>query len=814
MLSVARAQRSCPQCRHHLLSLFENGFASARAESRSLTRPATLNGRTFRAGRNCARPFSTSSRRLQDIQPEPNSSEPNVPPPEADDIETTVRQAKQQFGDTLPKGYLNEEEYKLYERLYGAPLRETRAEDVGMPIPDNLIEETLDDDPSQKILLRRNEDGTIEELVYEAAESLPSPPSETSAIPTEAAVEVSASDVDGAQGLPSEAGMYYINAVAKNEREYNALLKLQKDFENASLRATEEEDIDEEEQREEEEDVDEEEEEEEEEGEPDAEFEPTERVHEHTKIGQWRTRPTTLQLPKADFVDPIAQLLNRTDIKHVAQAAEKALGGPGLPFSTSTPLKRNGEQKGITLEAGSHKMSEIEADAYIATLLPGLYSSTMSILVEIRKRLGSEWIAKLLARNNGEGPRVLDLGAGGAGLAAWEQVQQTEWDIVREGKRMSLIPPGKKTTVIGSETLRHRVSRFLHNTTFLPRLPDYLHSGDHPQKLEGGETPLARKQFDIIICSHQLMPLKEGYKRKELLDNLWEMLSPEGGILIFLEKGHPRGFEAVADVRSRLLNEFIVAPSSDPRPEPIEPENRREREQGMIVAPCTNHKQCPMYLTPGLNLGRKDFCHFSQRFTRPPFLQKVLGATHRNHEDIEFSFVAIQRGIQPGLEKMVVPEQGKNAADNAFAGYANSAEAPDPLSLPRNILPPLKRRGHVTLDLCTPDATIERWTVPRSFSKQAYHDARKARWGDLWALGAKTRVPRPVRLGKGGPVPNDGGVRARRAMQSSRPKVVNLDADSGGIYSAKELGKKDRGERRMKGRNNPKRMKSLMDELK
>ncbi len=59
----------------------------------------------------------------------------------------------------------------------------------------------------------------------------------------------------------------------------------------------------------------------------------------------------------------------------------------------------------------------------------------------------------------------------------------------------------------------------------------------------------------------------------------------------------------------------------------------------------------------------------------------------------------------------------------------------------------MKRRGHAILDVCTPLGTIERWTVPRSFGHQAYRDARKSRWGDLWALGAKTRIPRNLRLG-------------------------------------------------------------------
>ncbi|KAI1779185.1 Rsm22-domain-containing protein [Hypoxylon cercidicola] len=807
MLTATKARGACPQCRTQLLNLFENGFVGLRTDpSRALSRPTASSIRTFSSNRRShARLFSTTKRQLQNVQPEPQSTK-------LSDMENTVRQAKHAFGDTLPKGYLSEEELKLYERLYGAPLRETQPEDVGMPTSD-YIPDDLAQDPSSKVLLRETEDGQLEEFVYQT--QIPAPLPGDLGQPTAQSIELSSVDETKPDDLPSEAGLTYINAVAKNEREYNALLKLQKDFEASSLRAAEEDEVDEEEPMEEEEEEDDEDEEDE--GEPDAMFRsPTSRVHEYTKIGQWRTDPTTIHLPKANFVNPISELLNRTDTKHIKETAEKAFGGAGLPHSVATPeARKNFPQKAVAMEARYHKMNEIEADAYIATNLPGMYASVMSILVEIRKRLGSQWVSQLLSRGNGEGPRVLDVGAGGAGLAAWQQVLQAEWDVMSEGgKKPGHEPPGKKTVVVGSNQLRERISKFLHNTTFLPRLPDYLHSGDRPDMLDSGGTPLPRKSFDIIIASHLLLPLKEGFQRKALLDNLWEMLSPDGGVLIVMEKGHPRGFEAVADVRSRLLNEFIVSPSSEPQSDQIEIEQRRVREQGMIVAPCTNHKECPMYLTPGTNSGRKDFCRFSQRFIRPPFLQKVLGATHRNHEDIDFSFVAIQRGTIPDTIVANTPKHGSNVTDHAFKGYENAAVQPNPLSLPRNILPPLKRRGHVTLDLCTPTGNIERWTIPKSFSKTAYHDARKARWGDLWALGAKTRVKRPIRLGRGGAVPNDGGVRSRAATQGHKPRVIHLNADSTGIYSAHEkIKKRGPAERRTKG-GKKMQLEDLMKELK
>lgn len=798
--------------------------------------------------------------------------------PETQDPETIVRQAKRMFRDTLPAGYLSDEEYNLYERLYGPPLRQTAPEDVGFGSLGEAAEDEEAKQAAKNLLFREDPHGNLEEVEYRAVKRA-------------AAVEITG--VDGETGVveeeeetlearpPNDTQLGYIEANASNQREYNALLRLQQDFETTRIRAAQEaadlereyaveETEEQDEVDEEEEDIEEDEEDEDEEAdaEPDGRFAwyPSHegpRLHEYTMEGKFNTSPKTLFLPKHNFIDHITELLKRTDIKHVRAAAEQNFGGPGLPHSPATPkFGKNLEQKGLGIGVNDHKVSEIEADAFIATALPGIYASVMSALVEARKRLGPEWLRGLLNRKDGDdvGPRVLDAGAGGAGLAAWQEVLQAEWDTLREKDAdLAAAPPGKKTVVVGSGQLRYRISRFLENTTFLPRLPNYAQVDNSDKQLDAPETPQKRKVYDIIIATHLLVPLEKEWRRKEVLDNLWSMLSPEGGVLIVLEKGHPRGFEAVADVRQRLLDEFILAPTPQARQYATEPETEpRVREPGMIVAPCTNHSKCPMYLTRGKSPGRKDFCHFSQRFIRPPFLQRVLGSTHRNHEDINFSFIAVRRGMPapnaigaepaPDAADMFAtpPEaafdsdilspksvlQGEAATKAALAGYesvpTSSDQRPHPLSLPRNILPPLKRKGHVTLDLCTPSGSIERWTVPKSFSKQAYHDARKSRWGDLWALGAKTRVRRSVRLGRGvkegETVPDDGGVRAARAAAlngmvgakgrkrgKARPKVVEIGLNDHGVFEERVKGiQGKRPERRTKGGRKPPRERNLL----
>ena len=148
--------------------------------------------------------------------------------------------------------------------------------------------------------------------------------------------------------------------------------------------------------------------------------------------------------------------------------------------------------------------------------------------------------------------------------------------------------------------------------------------------------------------------------------------------------------------------------------------------------------------------------------------------------------------------------QSKETTDAAFEGHewtfpsgsdseaGSEAEEPvlksiqdvNPLTFPRLILPALKRRGHIILDVCTPAGTLERWTVPRSFSKQAFRDARKARWGDLWALGAKTRIPRSVRLGR----PSDEYDKKGRRIKQPKKVVIEIGVgEKDGV--AAEVGK-------------------------
>ena len=681
------------------------------------------------------------------------------------EMEVIVRQARQNFGETLPADFLSPEEYAIYERLYGPPSRATRPEDVILlqDLEDEVFEE--DQEAAGPTLFKEDADGNLEEVEYSQEQ-------------VEAPKEVELPESDKQGTFTAEKGndfkaryALFRDIAAAQEAQLSDVEEAASDEEEYVFESQE--DVEEEEMDKDEEDADA----------AAGSFQSGDalRTHPLTLAGRFRTSPATINIPRDTVVRPVTSLLADFSNKQLAEIAQKTFGGPALPNSTATPSSKTKPIQGpIALEASQSRMGEMEGNAFIAAIMPGAYATAMSTLVETRKRLGSEWIRGLLTKT--DGPLILDAGGGGAGVQAWREILRTEWALMHteEATPTETAPLGKATVVTGSNVLRHRASRLLNDTTFLPRLPDYNPSKDYPSVSEKNIAQ-PRKQYDLIIAPNTLWTLKEDYMRKNQIQNFWSLLNPNGGVLVLIEKGVPRGFELIAGARETLLKYHIASAGSSQVENQIEEpfEGRhRPKESGMIIAPCTNHFQCPMYTKTGQSKGRKDYCHFTQRYVRPPYLQRILGTRDRNHEDIRFSYVAVQRGIDQRETHNIL--QGQPATDVAFGGYGgdenwgrrdrsedplasteveeDEAEVPEhemvegeailpTLCLPRAILPPIKRRGHVTLDLCTPAGRIERWTVPKSYGKQAYRDARKSSWGDLWALGAKTRTYRNVRLG-------------------------------------------------------------------
>ncbi|KAF2021651.1 hypothetical protein BU24DRAFT_417293 [Aaosphaeria arxii CBS 175.79] len=754
MLAVRRATYICATCRPNLAvsqlrnvrGLFTDGQRLRQATCLRLTSAANSQTCVRSQNRQISSTVPESEKAIEGVYPTSETTEYPTSALEANP-EDAARRARQLFGDTLPRNYLSEDEFAVYERLYGTPVFVEQIEELEEVDGEQqeVFEAKMPD--GKLVLLRTNEHGELEQVeTYNQDNEID-------------LAEAEALEEEDEEEAMTEAEWEEYRAVKAQNYHQDVYEKSRIAQEGEIGEADEEEDAD------------------------------FMRAHPLTIAGRSKPSSATVFLPQDTFTEPVATLLTRANHKHLTESVKRIFGGPGLPHSATTlPARVGAEQKPITLDPSMGDMGNIEADAYLAAVMPGTYAAVMGTLVEVRRRLGSSWIERLLNRKTG--PVVLDAGAGGAGILAWHQVLKAEWARMHEESGASShgsAPLGKATVLVGADTLRHRASRLLENTTFIPRLPDAITEEDATNSQQ------PRKVYDLIIAPHTLWPLNQEHLRKEQTEKYWSLLNPKGGVLILIEKGLPRGFEVVAGARQLLLDKHIASPGSTEVEVPVEEQVSKpneesrfsKKETGMIIAPCTNHSTCPMYQSPGISHGRKDFCYFNQRYIRPPFLQRILNAKDRNHEDIQFSYLAVQRGrdqrlpLYDPLGKGV--QQDAETATRAFEGHEwngedelRTAADVNTLSLPRLILPALKRRGHITFDVCTPDAKLERWTVPRSFSKQAFRDARKARWGDLWALGAKTRTPRNVRLGR----PRDEFDKKGRRIKAPKKVVFDIEAGS------------------------------------
>ena len=347
-------------------------------------------------------------------------------------LEARVRMARQKFGGTVPEGHLNAIESKLYECLYGAPI---------ITKEESKTQQTTRE--SHQLHYGDGADG-FEEVEFQRS-------------------DIGESDISEAYDLVKDShGEEHLKMRRSKEiaEQLGGVLMMEQFEEDEVADATP-------------------------------------RVHPLTQAGKFSTDPGTIFLPKDTLTGPISAILSNFSNKHIAETAHRSFGGQWLPHSTMTPPSwAQIPQLPIPLYASQHNMGEMEANAYIAALFPGVYASVMSVLVEVRKRLGSDWIRQLICQDGG--PRVLDVGGGGAGVLAWRDVIRAECELVVPDRQLSPIPLGKSTVITGSEALRHRASLMLENTTFLPRLPNYVHVRDSAT-LDDERAPPKRKQYDIII---------------------------------------------------------------------------------------------------------------------------------------------------------------------------------------------------------------------------------------------------------------------------------------------------------------------------
>ncbi|OFW70263.1 MAG: hypothetical protein A2977_01185 [Alphaproteobacteria bacterium RIFCSPLOWO2_01_FULL_45_8] len=151
-----------------------------------------------------------------------------------------------------------------------------------------------------------------------------------------------------------------------------------------------------------------------------------------------------------------------------------------------------------------------------------------------------------------------------------------------------------------------------------------------------------------------------------LLEKYWDATK---SALILTEPGTPNGFQTILNARRFL------------------------QDQGaFFAAPCGHNGPCPLSDAP------KDWCHFSVRVKRTS-LHKLIKRGNLGYEDEKFSYLIATKNPAAPLGERILKK-------------------------------PLKGKGHIRFDLCTPDG-VKRKTISKS-NALLYPSAKNKEWGNVF----------------------------------------------------------------------------------
>jgi ribosomal protein RSM22 (predicted rRNA methylase) len=186
--------------------------------------------------------------------------------------------------------------------------------------------------------------------------------------------------------------------------------------------------------------------------------------------------------------------------------------------------------------------------------------------------------------------------------------------------------------------------------------------------------------MEEIFPSHDAVVLSYVLNELSLKDQIHVLKMAYGAadkLLILIEPGTPEGYGRILTARHLLI------------------------ELGAnILAPCPHKAPCP--LAPAFKEG-KDWCHFRVRIPRGKYHRRAKQGV-LSYEDEKYSYLVV-------------------------------APTPHPVPKARIIKAPIKRTGHVILDLCTESGELERLTISKS-AGSTYQKARDTDWGDEWPVKA------------------------------------------------------------------------------
>ncbi|KAG6911344.1 hypothetical protein DXG01_001015 [Tephrocybe rancida] len=371
--------------------------------------------------------------------------------------------------------------------------------------------------------------------------------------------------------------------------------------------------------------------------------------------------------------------------------------------------------------------SERDGTAFASVALPAHYSAILAVFDHLKRRLEPSY----------QVAHVMDWGAGtGSGLWAALHAFQSPRTKSLHGIEGKTVENSSVVSYLGIDKREGLVSigKRLFEGIDLGNLSlswqKSFKEEDHMHRSVGHDT--------IAMSAFMLTSLPTSQHRKSLVKEMWDS---GAHVMVLIDHNTTAGFEAIAESREFLLN------MGRKEMEDVEAEGWPIRGSH-VVAP---------------------------RMQRPSFVRKTKHSGV-GHEDIEYSYVVIRRGPRPTSSTNNagrVGEVGRRALDKETSSLApvkelkldsehgtlsddivedTPAMATDSLiaetkvsqeeleealrlesySWPRLVFTPLKKSGHIILDSCTSEAKIMRLTIPKSQGKQAFYDARKASWGDLF----------------------------------------------------------------------------------
>lgn len=145
-------------------------------------------------------------------------------------------------------------------------------------------------------------------------------------------------------------------------------------------------------------------------------------------------------------------------------------------------------------------------------------------------------------------------------------------------------------------------------------------------------------------------------------------------VLVIVEPGTPIGFDRIREAKGRLIS-----------------------MSGKTVAPCPHDRPCPM--------EGDDWCHFPQRVARSR-IHRQAKAVELGYEDEKLSFISVARQQAPGV-------------------------------LSRVIRRPQVHKGHIRLQLCTPQGLVGRVVTRKD--QELFRRARDVKWGNSFDYHLQTR---------------------------------------------------------------------------